>query len=270
MRGRIRRAAREAPVVKDRAAYEAALARLQLAMLRIQQAYFHQGRRAIVVLEGMDAAGKGGAIRRLTEHLDPRGVHVWPIGPPKPDEQGRHYLYRFWTRLPVPGTIAIFDRSWYGRVMVERVEKLTPASVWRRAYGEIADFEKMLTDDGVRLVKIFMHITKDEQLKRFIERLTNPEKRWKLTDADIKSRALWDAYEKAAEDMFRKTDRPDARWHVVFANRKWVARTRVLEIVTAALAKGVDIRAPSLDRKAQRQAARLLGLDPDRVFGSKG
>lgn len=252
--------------VKNRADYEAALTRLQLRMLRIQQAYFHQGRRAVIVFEGWDASGKGGAIRRLTEHLDPRGVKVWPIGPPRPDEQGRHYLFRFWQRLPEPGTLAIFDRSWYGRVLVERVEGLTQKKAWRRAYGEIAEFERLLADDGVRIVKLFLDITKDEQLKRFVQRLKNPHKGWKLTDADLKSRALWPSYVEAAEEMFARTNQSHAPWHVVPANRKWYARSHVLEIVTDALRAGVDVRAPTLDPAVQRETAKRLGLDPQVVL----
>src|SRR5882672_5475355 len=168
----------------DKAAYERKLAKLQLKMLSIQQTYFHENRRAVIAFEGWDAAGKGGAIRRLTEKLDPRGFHVWPIGPPTPEEQGRHYLYRFWNKLPERGQLAIFDRTWYGRVLVERVERLIKKPVWKRAYDEINEFERMLIDDGVRVVKIFLHITPDEQLRRFAERLNNPYKRWKLTDSD--------------------------------------------------------------------------------------
>src|SRR5882672_4107842 len=130
--------------IKDKKAYEAALAEVQLRLLRLQQRDYHKRRRAIILLEGWDAAGKGGAIRRMTEKLDPRGVRVWPIGPPTSEEQGRHYLYRFFAKLPEPTTWAIFDRSWYGRVLVERVEHLATKHEWKRAYGEINDFEKML------------------------------------------------------------------------------------------------------------------------------
>ncbi|MBI3706851.1 MAG: polyphosphate kinase, partial [Proteobacteria bacterium] len=151
----------------DKDAYERRLETLQMKMLSIQQAYFHERRRGIVVVEGWDAAGKGGMIRRLTEKLDPRGIRVWPIGAPEPSEQGRHYLYRFWARLPEPGTLVVFDRSWYGRVLVERVEGFAPKAAWRRAYEEINEFERWLIDDGVRLVKVFLHITAAEQVRRF-------------------------------------------------------------------------------------------------------
>lgn len=246
--------------LKNREEYDKRLAKLQKELLHIQQTYWHSKRRAILVFEGWDAAGKGGSIRRLTEPLDPRGFHVWPIASPTADEQGKHYLYRFWTKLPAPGTFAIFDRSWYGRVMVERVEGFASKEQWKRAYGEIRDFEKMLTDDGARIIKLFMHITPDEQLNRFRERLTNPYKRWKLTEEDLRNRARWDDYTKAIEQMFDETSTPNARWHAVAGNSKWTARIRVLEIITAALREGVDISPPPIDPEMAEAAAEVLGV----------
>lgn len=244
----------------DRAEYEASLARLQTRMLRVQQAYFHEKKRAILVFEGWDAAGKGGAIRRLTEQLDPRGFKVWPIAAPKPEEQGRHYLYRFWTRLPEPGTIAIFDRSWYGRVLVERVEGLASKEQWKRAYEEIAQFERILTEDGVSLIKLFLHITPEEQLKRFKERLSNPYKRWKLTEEDIRNRERWPDYERAIAEMFEKTSVKQAPWVAIPANHKWQARIAVLETVTDHLAEGVSLTPPPIDPDLRRAAFERLGL----------
>ena len=235
-----------------RSVYEKRLVKLQDKMLEIQQTYFHEKRRAILVFEGWDAAGKGGAIRRLTEKLDPRGFHVWPIGPPRPDEQGRHYLYRFWTRLPEPGTIAIFDRSWYGRVLVERVEGLISKSVWKRAYDEIKEFERMLIDDGARLVKLFLHIPQEEQLRRFAERLSTPNKRWKLTESDLGNHLRWDDYAEAIEDMFDHTSTKFAPWTAIYAEKKWVARVAVLEAVTAALAADVDVAPPPIDPEVKK------------------
>ena len=237
---------------KDKDAYEKRLDALQVKMLLIQQTYFHEKRRGIIVFEGWDAGGKGGAIRRLTEKLDPRGFHVWPIGAPRPDEQGRHYLYRFWQRLPPPGLLAIFDRSWYGRVLVERVEGLIPKSAWKRAYDEINEFERMLTDDDVRIVKIFMHITPDEQLRRFAERLSNPYKRWKLTKDDIRNHRRWNDYVEAIEDMFDQTSTKHAPWALVEGNKKWVGRVDALKVVTDALATGVEIDPPPIDPEVKK------------------
>lgn len=246
--------------------YDRRLGKLQKELLHIQQTYWHEKRRAVLVFEGWDAGGKGGAIRRLTEPLDPRGFHVWPISAPTAEEQGKHYLYRFWTKLPGRGTFAVFDRSWYGRVLVERVEKLATKEQWKRAYDEINEFERLLTDDGVRIVKIFMHISADEQLNRFRERLTNPYKRWKLTEEDLRNRARWDDYVKAAEDMFDHTSTERAPWHAIPANSKWYARLRVLEIVTKALKEGVNIAPPPMDQDVARSAAELLGVHLSEVM----
>ena len=144
---------------KDKDAYQKALVKVQKRLLVIQQAYLLQHRRAVLVFEGTDAAGKGGTIRRLTERLDPRFCKVWPTGAPNETERRQHYLQRFWSRVPEAGTIAVFDRSWYGRVLVERAEKLIPKREWKRAYGEINEFERLLTDDGVRLLKFYIHIS---------------------------------------------------------------------------------------------------------------
>jgi AMP-polyphosphate phosphotransferase len=245
--------------LKDEDAYERRLEQLQNKMLSIQQTYFHAGRRGIVVVEGWDAAGKGGLIRRMTERLDPRGVKVWPIGPPEPSERGRHYLHRFWTKLPEPGTIAVFDRSWYGRVLVERVDKLTNEKAWRRAYDEINDFERMLVDDGVRLAKIFLHITPEEQLRRFSARLHDPYKRWKLRESDIRVHQQWDAYRNAMEDMFDRTSTRHAPWIAIPANQKWYARCAALTAITDSFARGIDLKPPPIDPKVKRAALRLLG-----------
>lgn len=246
--------------IEDKATYEKQLGRQQKRLLRIQQAYWHQKRSAVLVFEGWDAAGKGGVIRRLTEPLDPRGIHVWPVGAPKEAEKGRHYLWRFWQRLPEQGTIAVFDRSWYGRVLVERVEALAAASEWKRAYDEINEFERLLIDDGTRIVKLFLHITPDEQLARFRERLGNPYKRWKLTMEDLRNRARWDDYVEAAEDMFRHTSTVAAPWHVIPANSKWHARIRCLEVICEALEAGVEVEPPPIDPEVQRLAEQALGL----------
>ena len=240
--------------------YEAELAQLQLKMLRIQAAYRAQGRRVILAFEGSDAAGKGGAIRRLTALLDPRGVQVHAVGAPTPDEQGRHYLYRFWRDLPVPGHIAVFDRSWYGRVLVERVEGFCDEAAWSRAYDEINAFEKLLVDDGAVLIKVLLCIDRGEQLERFADRLHDPVKRWKFTRDDLRNRRRWDAYVAAFDDMLARTDSPHAPWVVVGANTKRHARLAVLRAVTERLAKGVDLTAPLVPHALVREATAALGL----------
>lgn len=245
--------------LKDKDEYERRLDALQKKMLSIQQTYYHEGRRGIVAVEGWDAAGKGGLIRRMVEKLDPRGVKVWPIGPPEPSEQGRHYLYRFWTKLPERGTLAVFDRSWYGRVLVERVDKLTSPEAWQRAYGEINDFERMLVNDGVRLVKIFLHITPEEELERFAARLHDPYKRWKLHDSDIRVHLQWDEYQEAMEDMFDRTSTQVAPWHAIPANQKWYGRIAALTKITDALSRGIDLAPPPIDPKVERATKLLLG-----------
>jgi len=244
---------------KRRDKAEAAIAELQVRMLEIQQAYRRDGRRAILVFEGADAAGKGGAIRRLTERLDPRSVKVWPIGPPDAHDQGHHYLRRFWARLPEPGTIAIFDRSWYGRVLVERVDELVPEADWRRAYDEISSFEQMLTDDGIRLVKLFIDIDKDEQLRRFRERALVPYKRWKVTESDLRMHRNWKAYQRAFRDMLKRCNSRAHPWHVVPGNDKTTARQEVLRVATTCLARDVTLRPPKLEPALRKGLEKLLG-----------
>jgi polyphosphate:AMP phosphotransferase len=183
----------------------------------------------MIVFEGQDAAGKGGAIRRITQAIDARQYDIMPVAAPKPFELNRPYLWRFWRHVPRLGRIAIFDRSWYGRVLVERVEKLVTAPVWRRAYGEINGFEQQLTRDGVIVVKFWLAITPDEQLKRFKEREQHPFKQYKLTDEDWRNRERWKAYETASADMLTQTNTNQANWHLVAANDKRYARIEILK-----------------------------------------
>lgn len=240
--------------------YEAELAELQLQMLRIQCAYRAQGRRAILAFEGTDAAGKGGAIRRMTARLDPRGVKVHAVGAPTKEEQGRHYLYRFWRELPVPGQVAVFDRSWYGRVLVERVEGFCSEDAWRRAYDEINAFEKMLVDDGAVLIKVLLCIDRGEQLERFADRLRDPLKRWKFTRDDLRNRNRWDDYVSAFDEMLTRTDTPHAPWVVIGANTKRHARLATLRAVTHRLSADVDLTAPLAPHALVRDATATLGL----------
>ncbi|MCA1665577.1 MAG: hypothetical protein LC659_15140, partial [Myxococcales bacterium] len=219
--------------VEDKQAYEKALADLQLALLEAELKTREAGRAVVVGFEGWDAAGKGGAIKRITEKLDPRGYAVHAIGAPNDDEKKHQYLWRFWTRMPERGRWAIFDRTWYGRVLVERVEGFAKKKAWKRAYREINEFERQLVDDGVVLVKVFLAITKHEQKKRFEERENNPYKRWKIGPEDWRNRDHWDEYVEAAEQMFEETSTPAAPWKVIGANRKWNARLEVLRHVLA-------------------------------------
>lgn len=243
--------------------YERKLARLQERLREVSLAYRAQHRRSVVLFEGWDAAGKGGVIRRMSWPLDPRGLKVWPIAAPTPDEQGQHYLYRFWKRLPRPGQMVVFDRSWYGRVLVERVEGFAAEAEWSRAYSEINEFERMLDDDGIRLVKIFLHITPEEQLDRFRQRWSDPLKRWKLSAEDLRNRSRWPEYETAIEDMFRKTSTVPQPWVAVPANDKRYARLAAMRAVVKRLAAAVDTAPPVLDPEVEGDVRRMLGVEED-------
>ncbi|MDM5335182.1 polyphosphate kinase [Ureibacillus composti] len=209
--------------------YKKQLKKLQLKMLSIQQFLFKNNIGLILAFEGMDAAGKGGAIKRLTERLDPRGFIVHPISAPLPHEQKFHYMHRFWTKLPMHGQIGIFDRSWYGRVLVERIEKFASKEEWTRAFEEIHHFEKTLTDENYIMLKFWLHVDQKEQLNRFKERETNPYKVWKLTDEDWRNREKFDEYTAAADEMFNRTDQDYAPWVLIGGNNKQHARIIVLK-----------------------------------------
>jgi AMP-polyphosphate phosphotransferase len=186
-----------------------------------------------VLFEGWDASGKGGAIKRLMAPLDPRHVRVAQFAAPSPTERRHHFLWRFWPALPGWGGFTVFDRSWYGRVLVERVEQLATPEQWTRAYDEICEFERMLCQEGTVLVKFWMHISSQEQLKRFQARGADPLKSWKLTESDWVNRGQRELYEKALEDVFKRTDSEFARWHIVAAESKPYARVQVLETVNS-------------------------------------
>ena len=252
-----------APLTNDFASksdYEDALEALQQQLLNVQQSLFHTGERAVIVLEGTDASGKGGVIRRITQMLDPRSFMVHAIGAPSAEEQGRHYLWRFFQNLPRRGHIAIFDRSWYGRVLVERVEALAKPEEWQRAYQEICEFERWLIDDGIRFVKIYINIDQDEQNKRFEERLSDPRKYWKLTEDDLRNRRKWDDYIVAANEMFAKSHTRYAPWHVIDGKHKWRTRVHILGLLFEQLSKGLDINPPAIDEAFLKAAREELGL----------
>lgn len=194
----------------------------------------------LILFEGWDAAGKGGAIKRLVQNFDPRGYEVIPISAPNDTERAHHYLWRFWQATPAAGRIGIFDRTWYGRVLVERVEGFCKEAEWRRAYREINEFEEQLMGFGAVIVKFWLHIDKDEQLRRFKEREENPEKQWKITAEDWRNREKWDAYKLAVDEMLFRTSTSRAPWTVVEANSKEYARCKVLRTVAEAMEKALQ------------------------------
>ena len=188
-----------------------------------------------IVYEGWDAAGKGGNIRRLAQGLDPRGYEVIPYAAPTDFERAHHYLWRFWVQTPKAGHITVFDRSWYGRVLVERVEGFCSEADWTRAYEEIKEMERQWTDFGLIVVKFWLHISREEQLARFEARQEDPHKQWKITDEDWRNREKWDLYESAVEDMLFYTSTPETPWTVVESNDKLHARTKALRTVITAI-----------------------------------
>jgi AMP-polyphosphate phosphotransferase len=193
----------------------------------------------LVLFEGPDAAGKGGAIKQVVGHLDPRHYTVINYGAPTPTEKRHHYLWRFWREVPGLGGMCVFDRSWYGRVLVERIEGFASHHEWRRAYKSIVDFEQSLVEEGIILVKVWMHISYDEQLRRFEARSLDPLKTWKLTAEDWRNREKNEQYREAAEEMFHRTDHADAPWHIISAEQKRYGRIAVLETVNREIELGM-------------------------------
>jgi polyphosphate kinase 2 (PPK2 family) len=253
----------------DQEVYLRELDRVQQRLRRIQQAYLKSGNSAALVFEGWDAAGKGGTIRCMSAVLDPRGFKVWPISAPGQYYLERHYLLRFFERLPPRSAISVFDRSWYGRVLVERVEALASPKDWRRAYREINEFERVLTDHGTRVIKIFLHITPEEQLRRFRDRVLDPTKRWKLSYEDFRNRKKWSAYEEAIDDMFRETSTAYAPWHAIPASSKKYARVEALNVIARQLSAGVDLAPVELDPELIREAQELLEIEPALLKGGR-
>ncbi len=220
--------------------YKLRLAELQKELSRLHGELYLRRIPVILAFEGWDAGGKGGAIKRLTQALDPRGFEVHPVSSPNDIEKAHHYLWRFWTALPKAGHIEIFDRSWYGRVMVERLEGFCSEEEWRRAYKEMNDMERNWADFGAIVLKFWMHIDKDEQERRFNERQQNPDKQWKITEEDWRNRAKWDQYEVAVDEMLVKTSTTYAPWIIVEANDKLYARIKVLETVVNTIHQYLD------------------------------
>jgi polyphosphate kinase 2 (PPK2 family) len=223
----------------DEEKYKQSLVKYQLALTKLAYQIYTQQRPVVIVFEGWDAAGKGGAIRRITEKIDPRGFAVYPIAAPKGDDATHHYLWRFWRRLPETGQIAIFDRSWYGRVMVERIEGFCTEAEWKRAYREINSFERQLVDSGTVIFKFWLHIDQEEQLRRFESRSGDERRSWKLTDEDWRNREKWDLYEEAVNDMLLKTSTLTAPWTVIEGNDKLHARIKILRTVVNTLSSSL-------------------------------
>jgi polyphosphate kinase 2 (PPK2 family) len=219
-----------------------------------------------IVFEGWDAAGKGGAIKRLVEPLDPRHVHVAPFAAPTPDELRHHFLWRFWPPLPGWGGMTIFDRSWYGRVLVERVENLATEVQWRRAYDEINDFEHTLAEEGMVVIKLWMHLSHEEQLRRFVRRRDDPLKSWKLTDEDWRNREKRGQYEEAVSDMLRLTCGPLAHWDVISGEHKRYGRVQVIETVIRRMEQGMrrwGVPVPSDDETDEQTELALVVDDAE-------
>ena len=223
----------------DEEEYQKELKKLQGRLGELHNRLYRKRVPVIITYEGWDAAGKGGNIKRVTGALDPRGYEVQPIASPEPHEKARHYLWRFWTRLPKDGHIAIFDRTWYGRVMVERLEGFCSENDWKRAYNEINEFEKELHDWGAVIIKFWVQIDKDTQLERFTERQNNPEKQWKITDEDWRNREKWDQYEEAVNEMLKKTSTTFAPWYILESVDKKYARIKALKIIIKELEKAL-------------------------------
>ena len=221
------------------AEYKQQLRELQAKLGKLHNRLYRKRVPVIMVYEGWDAAGKGGNIKRVTGALDPRGFEVHPIASPEPKEKARHYLWRFWTRLPKTGHIAIFDRSWYGRVMVERLEGFCSENDWQRAYYEMNEFEQELHNWGAVILKFWVQIDKDTQLARFTDRQNTPSKQWKITDEDWRNREKWDLYEQAIDEMLQKTSTTYAPWHILESVDKKYARIKALQIVIDALEKAL-------------------------------
>ncbi|MCB1123839.1 MAG: polyphosphate:AMP phosphotransferase [Verrucomicrobiae bacterium] len=219
----------------DKEKYRTKRNKLQDRLHELEHELYIHRRPVVLVFEGWDAAGKGGAIRRLTKGLDPRGYEVIPVAAPNDLEKSHHYMWRFWTQFPKAGHIAIYDRSWYGRVMVERLEGFCSQAEWKRAYDEINETEEHWTNGGTILLKFWIHIDPEEQLSRFKAREANPVKRWKITDEDWRNREKWERYKIAVEDMINLTNKPNAPWVVVEGNNKPFARIKVLETTVKAI-----------------------------------
>ena len=234
----------------SRGEYKQVLPDLQTHLYDLEKACWDSGVPSIMVFEGWDASGKGTTITALTQRLDPRGFKLYPITAPRTYEQQRPWLWRFWTRVPNRGEMVIFDHSWYGRVMEERVERTAPEKSWRQAYRDIVDFERMLADDGTAIIKFFLHISRKEQKKRFDLIQSDPLEAWRITPADWDRHKKYNQYFGAYEEMLELTDSEFAPWTIVEAASKWHTRRKVFETIIAVLRKRLGDKAPTQPESA--------------------
>jgi AMP-polyphosphate phosphotransferase len=242
--------------------YDAALLALQHRLSKIQVAHILHNRRTVIMLEGWDGAGKGGIIKRMTADWDPRYYQVHPIAAPTREELDHHFLWRFWTRLPASQNIGLFDRSWYGRVLVERVEKYAPKAEWKRGYKDINAFEAQQIETGTNIIKLFVHITQETQDEQLAQRLDTPWKRWKTGADDYRNRARRIEYWDAMHDMFEKTDTKQAPWKVIDNNNRKAGRIAALTYVAERLEKRVPMDFPAADPEVVKLAREAFGYKP--------
>jgi AMP-polyphosphate phosphotransferase len=239
--------------------YDNDLADMQDKLAELQALHIVHGCRTLIIFEGWDAAGKGGAIKRLTAQWDPRYYQVYPISAPTAEEKERHFLWRFWNKLPRAKEIAVLDRSHYGRVLVERVEGFCSEAEWRRGYDEINEFEQRQAEIGTKIIKIFLHVTQATQDKVLQERLEDPAKRWKVTADDFRNREKREDYLSAIRDMLEKTDKPEARWTVFDGNNQKAARIAVLTHIVAELKAHVPQQFPDADLELVKLGKEAFG-----------
>lgn len=249
--------------------YTTDLVALQERLARIQAAHIIHGRSSLVLLEGWDAAGKGGIIQRLCAEWDPRYFQVFPVSAPTAEEKARHFLWRFWQKLPANGNIHILDRSWYGRVLVERIEGFASEREWRRGYDEINEFEAQLTEHGTTLIKLFVHVTQAEQDKRLANRLDDPWKRWKTGADDYRNRSKRAEYLAAYAEMFDRTDTRWSPWKVIDGNSKKAGRMAALAYITDVLERAVSMTPPERDPAVEAMAQEAFAYEPRDVRRSE-
>lgn len=241
----------------SRQEYKRLLPGLQKRLYDLEKACWDQGVPSIVVFEGWDAAGKGTTIAAVTQRLDPRGFKLYPIAPPRTYEQQRPWLWRFWLKVPNRGEMVLFDHSWYGRVLEERVEKTIPEKEWRAAYRDIEEFERMLADDGVIIIKFFLHIDKKTQKKRFEALEADPLEAWRVTDDDWARHKKYDEYLAASEEMLEITDTEYGPWTIVEATSKWHARRKVFDTMIAAIESRLGSSAPPRNETVEENDVEL-------------